>query len=124
MDYYWDFDGEEVTEVPYGQYSYNFSPQSVFFYRTNAEGYDRFFNWRIGMQVYYTVNGVRNASDIVYLEVFPKPHTGVNEANMGKTVTGVRYYNLAGQEVAQPNGTTIQVTTYTDGTTSTAKVVK
>ena len=124
VDYYWDFDGEEVTEVPYGQYSYNFSPQSVFFYRTNAEGYDRFFNWRIGMQVYYTVNGVRNASDIVYLEVFPKPHTGVNEANMGKTVTGVRYYNLAGQEVAQPNGMTIQVTTYTDGTTSTAKVVK
>ena len=123
IDYYWDFDGEEVTEVPYGQYSYNFSPTSIFFYRTNAEGYDRFFTWRIGIQVYYTAGGVKNASDIVYLEVFPKP-TSVDELNAGKTVVGVRYYNLAGQEVAQPNGMTIQVTTYTDGTTSTTKVVK
>jgi hypothetical protein len=252
VDYYWDFDGEEVTEVPYNQYSYNFSPQSIFFYRTNAEGYDRFFEWRIGMQVYYTASGVRNASDIVYLEVFdepepPTPEEGVilvivdqdnvehafnltqgddgdfsttvtldyvpygqfywdpnlsyaeNDANRpavpfyflingqrygaedmrptvlgfamqnpldseldgfytvpvgfsynlgvahrdgvyyvyaavstptavdeltAKTVAGVRYYNVMGQEMAQPEGMTIQVTTYTDGTTSTVKVMK
>lgn len=122
--YGYDFNYQDVTEVPYDQYSYNFSPNSIFFYRTNAEGYDRFFEWRIGMQVYYTVDGVRNASDIVYLEVFPKPHTGINEANEAKAVAGIRYYNMAGQEVAQPNGMTIQVTTYTDGTTSTTKVVK
>ena len=36
----------------------------------------------------------------------------------------VRYFNVAGQEMAQPNGLTIQVTTYTDGTTSAVKVVK
>ena len=123
VHYYWDFDGEEVTEVPYGQYSYNFSPESIFFYRTNAEGYDPFFTWRIGMQVYYTADGVRNASDIVYLEVFDNP-SSVNEVNAGKTVAGVRYYNMAGQEVAQPTGMTIQVTTYTDGTTSAVKVMK
>ena len=122
-NYYWDFDGEEVTEVPYGQYSYNFSPESIYFYRTNAEGYDPFFTWRIGMQVYYTVDGVKNASDIVYLEVFDKP-TSVNELNAGKDVAGVRYFNMAGQEVAQPSGMTIQVTTYTDGTTSAVKVMK
>lgn len=122
-DYYWDFDGEEVTEVPYGQYSYNFSPESIFFYRTNAEGYDRFFEWRIGIQVYYTADGVRNASDIVYLEVFDKP-TSVNEMNAAKNVASVRYFNMAGQEVAQPSGMTIQVTTYTDGTTSAVKVMK
>ena len=123
VHYYWDFDGEEVTEVPYGQYSYNFSPESIFFYRTNAEGYDPFFTWRIGMQVYYTADGVRNASDIVYLEVFDNP-SSVNEVNTGKNVAGVRYYNMAGQEVAQPSGMTIQVTTYTDGTTSAVKVMK
>ena len=123
VDYYWDFDGEEVTEVPYGQYSYNFSPESIFFYRTNAEGYDRFFTWRIGMQVYYTADGVKNASDIVYLEVFDKP-SSVNEVNAGKNVAGVRYFNMTGQEVAQPSGMTIQVTTYTDGTTSAVKVMK
>lgn len=122
-NYYWDFNGEEVTEVPYGQYSYNFSPQSVYFYRTNAEGYVTFFTWRIGIQVYYTVDGVKNASDIVYLEVFDKP-TSINEMNAEKAVAAVRYYNMAGQEMAQPSGMTIMVTTYTDGTSSTAKVIK
>jgi hypothetical protein len=121
--YNYDFGNQDVTEVPYDQYSYNFSPTSIFFYRTNAEGYERFFNWRIGMQLYYTAGGVRNASDIVYLEVFPQP-TSVDELNSDKAVAGVRYYNMAGQEVAQPQGMTIQVTTYSDGTTSTAKVMK
>ena len=41
-----------------------------------------------------------------------------------KTVANVRYFNVAGQEVAQPEGVTLQVTTYTDGTKTTAKVVK
>ena len=41
-----------------------------------------------------------------------------------KTVANVRYYNMAGQEMQEANGMTIQVTTYTDGTTSAAKVVK
>ena len=216
--YGYDFNYQDVTEVPYGQYSYNFSPESIFFYRTNAEGYDRFFEWRIGLQVYYTVNGVRNASDIVYLEVFPEPEpidppvpgeqteapsisadtqqgvhayfvtvtpsedcelyyryckdngewsdwtlyddvipfeedgyyqveayalangkseslhvscsftvtprTGLDELNGDKAVANVRYFNVAGQEMAQPNGMTIVVTTYTDGTTSAAKVMK
>ncbi len=42
----------------------------------------------------------------------------------GKTVAGVRYFNVAGQEMKQAEGLTIVVTTYTDGTTSAAKVVK
>ena len=212
VNYYWDFNGAEVTEVPYGQYSYNFSPSSIYFYRTNAEGYERFFDWRIGIQVYYTVDGVKNASDIVYLEVFPAPEpaeqtappsisadtqlgvhayfvtitesessdlyyryckdggewsdwilydgavafeedgyyqveayaiangkseslhvgcsfvvtprTGLDELNGEKAVAGVRYFNMAGQEMTQANGLTIVVTTYTDGTTTATKVVK
>ena len=48
----------------------------------------------------------------------------VNEMNAGKTVASERYFNVAGQEMAQPNGVTIKVITYTDGTTSTVKVVK
>ena len=36
----------------------------------------------------------------------------------------MRYFNLAGQEMAQPNGMTIQVTTYTDGTRTATKVIK
>ena len=50
--------------------------------------------------------------------------TGVNEVATGKQVAGVRYFNLAGQEMTEANGLTIVVTTYTDGTTSAVKVMK
>ena len=50
--------------------------------------------------------------------------TGIDEVAEGKQVAGVRYFNLAGQEMQEANGMTIVVTTYTDGTTSTAKVMK
>ena len=49
---------------------------------------------------------------------------GVSELVNGKQVANVRYYNIAGQEMPESNGMTIVVTTYTDGTTSTTKVVK
>jgi hypothetical protein len=48
----------------------------------------------------------------------------VEELMAGKTVANVRYFNVTGQEMAQPAGLTIQVTTYTDGTTSAVKVMK
>jgi hypothetical protein len=52
------------------------------------------------------------------------PTTGLSEVVAGKTVANVRYFNVAGQEMAQPAGMTIVVTTYTDGTTNAVKVVK
>lgn len=112
----------DMTEIPYGYSGYDFYLRRVYFYRTNT-GDNPFFSWRIGIQLNYTVDGVTNKSDIVYLEVYPRP-TAVDEVNAGKSVTGVRYYNMAGQEMAQPSGLTIQVTTYSDGTTSATKVVK
>ena len=51
-------------------------------------------------------------------------YTGVNELANGKTVAGVRYFNMAGQEMKEANGMTIVVTTYTDGTSSAVKVMK
>ena len=30
------------------------------------------FYHRVGIQVFYTIDGVKNASDIIYLEVFPR----------------------------------------------------
>ena len=48
----------------------------------------------------------------------------VEELMAGKTVSNVRYFNMAGQEMQQANGLTIMVTTYTDGTTNAVKVVK
>ena len=48
----------------------------------------------------------------------------VDEVAASKTVAGVRYFNVAGQEMQEANGMTIVVTTYTDGTTSAVKVIK
>ena len=112
----------DMTEIPYGYSGYDFYLRRVYFYRTN-EGDNPMFDWRIGIQLNYTVDGITNKSDIVYLEVYPH-HTSVSDVNAEKSVTGVRYYNVAGQEMAQPSGLTIQVTTYSDGTTSTAKLIK
>lgn len=80
------------------------------------------FTHQVGIQIFYTIDGVKNASDIVYFEVYPD--TGVDEQMIGKQVANVRYYNMAGQEMAQPSGLTILVTTYTDGTRTAAKVIK
>jgi len=112
----------DMTEIPYGYSGLDFYLRRVYFYESNADGYTPFFTWRIGMQLYYTVDGVRNSSDIVYLEVYPG--SDVNEVNAAKEVSSVRYYNMAGQEMAQPSGLTIQLTTYSDGTTAASKVIK
>ena len=223
VDYTFDLT-TDITEVPYYLYSnaVDFRNYYCYFYRTNAEGYEPLFTENIGIQVYYTVNGERNASNIVWLYEQPEPtektdapssqkvnyvyndgnlyynaytvtlipaetepncdiyyrvgvlidgvyeygdwmlYTGelnfddegtymveayaiapnktesdhiwdgftvsklvdVEEIMAGKTVANVRYFNVTGQEMAQPSGLTIQVTTYTDGTTSAVKVVK
>ena len=53
------------------------------------------------------------------------PVTTVNELEGAKTVDHVDYYNLAGQRVERPeSGATLVVTTYTDGTRTTTKVIK
>ena len=114
---------EDITEVPFSVYNsaMDFRNYFVYFYRTNAEGFTPLFTDNIGIQAHYTVDGVKNSSEIVWLY---ETHVAVDEVNAGKTVANVRYFNVAGQEMAQPEGMTIQVTTYTDGTKSAVKVVK
>ncbi|MDY3077827.1 MAG: glycerophosphodiester phosphodiesterase family protein [Sodaliphilus sp.] len=54
----------------------------------------------------------------------PQP-SGVTDIATSKTVKSVRYYNLAGMESATPfSGVNIAITTYTDGTTISSKVIK
>ncbi len=118
---------EDMTMIPYNLIlngGYDFHKNFNYFYRTNAEGYEPFFNHQIGIQVYYLCeNGELTASDIVYLEVFDYD-TDVNEVIVSKSVAGVKYYNMAGQEMLEANGICIAVITYTDGTTSTIKLMK
>ena len=56
-----------------------------------------------------------------YEDILP---TGVNEIAEGKTIANVRYFDFNGKETNKPEGLTIAVTTYTDGTTSSVKIVK
>ena len=72
---------EDLTEIPFSIYknAWDFYEGAVYFYRTNAEGYEPLFTNRLGIQVHYTVAGVKNSSDIVYL--YPLPAVAVNFVN-------------------------------------------
>ena len=72
----------------------------------------------------YAVADGKLPSDPIAYEFVVSPATGLSEMAGSKTAISTRYYNMAGQEMQQANGVTIVVTTYTDGTTSTVKVVK
>lgn len=51
--------------------------------------------------------------------------SAVKDVTTAKEVAGVKYYNIAGVESAQPfDGINVVVTTYTDGSKTTTKVVK
>ncbi len=75
------------------------------------------------VEAYAVADGKLPSEEIAY-EFVVAPITGIDEMMSGKEVAGVRYFNLAGQEMREANGLTIVVTTYTDGTTSAVKVVK
>ena len=119
---------EDITEVPYDLYSnaVDFHDYYIYMYRTNENDNPLFVrdeehNGNIGIQAFYTVDRAKNASNIAWLYEIP---SSVNEVNAGKTVANVRFFNVAGQEMKEANGLTIMVTTYTDGSTKTVKVVK
>ncbi|MBR1881689.1 MAG: hypothetical protein IJ808_01525 [Muribaculaceae bacterium] len=59
------------------------------------------------------------------LIVMKKSHVAVDDVNASKTVASVKYVNVAGQVSQRPfDGVNIVVTTYTDGTSSSVKVIK
>ncbi len=51
--------------------------------------------------------------------------SSINELANGKTIARVDYFNMAGQQIDQPDGgVTLVVTTYTDGTRTTNKIIR
>ena len=75
------------------------------------------------VEAYAVADGKLPSYQIAY-EFYVSPTTGLTEMVGNKTVASQRYFNALGQEMQEANGMTIVVTTYTDGTTSTVKVVK
>ncbi len=74
------------------------------------------YNYTLGIAI---VNG-----NEYYVYASRAGGVGIDELAEGKQIAGVRYFNMAGQEMQEANGMTIVVTTYTDGTTSAVKVMK
>ena len=111
---------------------------SVIYYRILYPGEEEYTEWAVynerlsfegdgkhRVEAYAVAPGKLPSEQIAYeFVVEPEPPTAISEMMNGKTVAGVRYFNLAGQEMTEANGLTIMVTTYTDGTTSAVKVVK
>ena len=111
---------------------------SVIYYRILYPGTEEYTEWAVyeerlsfegdgkhRVEAYAVAPGKLPSEQIAYeFVVEPEPPTAISEMMNGKTVAGVRYFNMAGQEMTEANGLTIMVTTYTDGTTSAVKVVK
>lgn len=75
------------------------------------------------IEAYAQANG-KQPSGYVTHDFKVDKSTSISETAAGKQVAGKRYLNVMGQQVSQPQGMTIVVTTYSDGSTSVAKVMK
>lgn len=118
---YYDVLTDWTTEIPYEVWStgyYYFGMDFAYIY-----GPWCLYNM-IGLQVHHTVDGVKYTSDPCMINYYIHEPTSTTELPEGKSVAGVRYYNVMGQEISAPEGLTIKVTTYSDGTTQTTKLVK
>ena len=103
-------------------------------YNVTIQADDTFEGGDMVMDVNYVTNSSNKdcpgGNDPDYATVaFTNPDasgpTAIDDVNANKTVASQRYFNIAGVEMNEAaQGVNIVVTTYTDGTTSTAKVLK
>ena len=117
-------------------YSVEITPSepSVIYYRVKMDNegysewttYDNALKFNIPgsyvIQAYALADG-KQPSEYVYHGFEIKSGTGVSETSAARQQLNSRYFNVMGQEIQQPNGLTIIVTTYSDGTTTAAKVI-
>ena len=80
---------------------------------------DLFYTYRYG---HYLLN---DNTGVYTLSLRSNVVTGVDDVDAAKEVAGVTYFNLNGQQAAEPfSGVNVKVTTYTDGTKQSVKMVK
>ena len=130
----WDEEGNQTYNGHYVVVTFEAVDGAEVYYRIDGEDDDEFVKWD-GTPIYFRDNGDytieayavepgKMPSEVVPQSIHVTEATSVNGLVNGKTVAGVRYFNMAGQEMQEANGVTIVVTTYTDGTTSAVKVIK
>ena len=105
---------QDMTVIPHELFkeAYDFSGGyeintfAIFFYRTNAEGYEPFFNNRIGIQAVYTVpdpetgTNIVNRSNIVYYQL---PSTSLESVMADAVDDNAPVYNVLGQKMDSNN---------------------
>ncbi|MDO4971665.1 MAG: hypothetical protein Q4E41_06160 [Bacteroidales bacterium] len=80
---------------------------------------DLFYTYRYG---HYLLN---DNTGVYTLSLRSNVVTGVDDVDAAKEVAGVTYFNLNGQQAAEPfSGVNVKVTTYTDGSKQSVKMVK
>ena len=94
------------------------------------------FDGVVTVEIYLVNGGVTSVNDLINPNYYitkvshtivkdPTISTGVEDVDAEKTVAGVTYYNLLGVSSDRPfEGVNVVVTTYTDGTKSSKKIVK
>lgn len=117
----WAVDGAPDVELVEG-----IGPNSVLMTLTNPSAVQKIVNDGSvslrGLKCVMTCEGDLIFKGCAYPEIEP---SGVKDVNDGKSVSTVKYVSLSGVESVQPlNGFCVKVTTYTDGSTKSVKVVK
>lgn len=112
-----------MTDIPYSFFDTNFD---IYFSASTKQSTIYFYDQgyaKIGVQSVYCGGGERRVSKVVYVE---RPQSGISDvASDARELKSVTYYNLAGQQIAEPAaGVCIKRMQYADGTTKTEKVVK
>ena len=127
----WDEDGNQTVDGHYVVVTFEAVDGAEIYYSMDGEHFEKwdgtpiYFRDNGDYTVYaYAVEPGKMPSEVVPQSIHVTEATSVNGLVNGKTVAGVRYFNMAGQEMQEANGVTIVVTTYTDGTTSAVKVIK
>lgn len=118
-DYEFDDDGNNTQTTVYDlDDNGNFEPYTCTI--------NTFGEWGITQKASYLWNGGEWVKQSTYYYYYGDngDATSVDCVNAESQVVDVRYYNIMGQEMKEANGTTIVVTTYSDGSHSTVKVIK
>jgi hypothetical protein len=131
----WDEDGNLVEDGRYATITITNNDEKDVVIEYSLDGGETWLTYNPDVPVTVSGEGTHNVmarakaegkalSDTATENIVIGPTTSVNELTNGKAVAGVRYFNMAGQEMQEANGITIVVTTYTDGTTTAVKVIK
>lgn len=113
----------EMTEVPYGYYS-----EDTYDFDAYGNNHGFIFHTRgfktLGIRALYKGDDKTVYSDMLYAPGY-SPSDGVDSINSDKTISSIRYYDLNGCVVVNPEpGIYIRRTVYTDGSATTSKVVR